>query len=672
MGASAIKAGQQIRIHGADFDILRKVENNIWQVESTRTRRITEHTTSALMELYRNGDMIFIGSDREIVSTGVGPKARDFTDEKFDDAKIKRLLVHEILELPSSKKCVAPVIQNKWTELGLCGKCPSASSVLRWKRNYVLSNNDITALIDQNFRKGNRKLRYDEFVYTTVKSTIEDVYLDLERKTRQDVLDEAKHRIRKENELRPKQLALPFPSHKLVKGLISEIPAFDRVAARYGRTAATKRFRAVLGQHVADFPLERAEIDHTQLDVIVIDDDTFLPLGRPWLTICLDVRTRCVLGKHVGFEPPSYLSVARCLKHAFLPKTDLRSKYPSIQNEWLPHGVMQELVVDNGQEFHSKSLENACYSLGTEIHYSARKTPWHKGKVERFIKTLNDAVPHKSPGTTFSNILEKDDYDPVKHAVVRFSKILEITDKWVADVYHQKSHRSLQISPQQDWIASVAPEDIMLPNDPTVLDALMGRSESRTLTHKGIELDCLLYNSPELTDLRKRYGEKLEKVEIRIDDADIGELTAICPKTGDLFNVPAIRADYASGTSRWQHRVFKKYAADRDDRPDPEAWLEAKHDISEMVAEEFETKKKGTRARTARFKHGVDGRSETSTQSDKNSIVSQEHSSTSVDETIADESALDNNVPCDSADIDYKKIKPVVSIPAEHNAEVGV
>ena len=667
MGASSLKAGQQLRILGADYVVLRKLEKNIWQVEAISTRRVIEYTTLELMEFYHRGDMIFVGSEREIVATGDGQKATDFNDEQFETAKVKRLLVLEILGLPSTKKVVTPIIENRWSELGLFGKCPSASSVLRWKQNYVRANGDITALIDQNFRKGNRKLRYDEFVYATVRSTIENVYLTLERKTQQDVLDEAKHRIRRENQLRPKQFALPYPSLKLVKKLISEVPAFDRVAARFGRTAATNRFRAALGQHVADFPLERAEIDHTPLDVIVIDDDTFLPLGRPWLTVCLDVRTRSLLGRYVGFEPPSYLSVARCLKHAFLPKTDLRSKYPSIQNEWLPHGVMQELVVDGGPEFHSKSLENVCYSLGTEIHYSARKTPWHKGKVERFIKTLNDSVSHKIPGTTFSNILEKDDYDPVKHAVVRFSKLLEITDKWVADVYHQKIHRSLHTSPQQDWIASIAPEDIMLPDDPTVLDALLGRSETRTLTHKGIELDCLFYNSPELTDLRKRYGEKLKNVEIRIDDADIGELTVICPKTGDLFNVPAIRADYASGTSRWQHRVFKRYAADRDDRADPEAWLEAKHDISEMVAEEFEIKKKGTRSRTARFKHGVDGLSESATHTDNNSDVSKEHYSPLENDTAIEEPIIDDDLTSNT-DIEFKNIAPVVSFPTDTNA----
>lgn len=661
MGASSLRAGQHLRIQGADFTILRKLEGQLWQLESTKTRRIKEYSTTTLMEFYHGRDMIFVGSEREIIANGPGLKINTITKEQWEGAKVRRLLVHEVLHLPSTKRRVQPIIERKWSRLGFAGKCPSASSVLRWKRNYVRSNGDLSSLVDQTFRKGNRTARYEDAIFEIVRDAIDEIYLTLERKTRQDVLDEAKYRIRKENELRPKQLSLPFPSHDFVKSRIAEIPAFDRIAARHGRTAATKRFREVLGHHVADYPLERAEIDHTPLDLIVIDDETFLPLGRPWLTVCLDVRTRCVLGIYLGFEPPSYLSVARCLKHAFLPKTDLRERYKSIENDWLPHGVMRELVVDNGQEFHSKSLENACFSLGTEIIYSARKTPWHKGKVERFQKTLNDEVAHGTPGTTFSNILDKDDYDPAKHAIVRYIKILEIVNKWVADVYHQRCHRSLQVSPQQDWVSSVASEDIMLPNDPTVLDALLGRSEERVLTHKGVELDCLTYNSPELTSLRKRYGEKL-RVQLRIDDADIGQIAVICPHTGDLFGVPAVRADYASGISRWQHEVFKNFAATQDDRSDPEAWLEAKHAISKMVEEEFLVKRKGTRSRVARFKHAANGVSGPTDQPDERPAKPEEGPLGRCADSLDQSLVVDVEDVLPSEDIGFKPIAPVVSI----------
>src|SRR5271165_5762114 len=131
--------------------------------------------------------------------------------------------------------------------------------------------------------------------------------------------------------LRPASMALPLPTRRLVKRLVEEIPAFDRYTARYGHDAALRRFRSVEGHRLTHEPLERAEIDHTNLDLFVIDDETLLPLGRPWFSACEDDYTRCILGMLVGFIPPSFLTVSLCLKDAFRPKTWLKQAYPDIR-----------------------------------------------------------------------------------------------------------------------------------------------------------------------------------------------------------------------------------------------------------------------------------------------------------------------------------------------------
>src|SRR5690606_5710902 len=128
-----------------------------------------------------------------------------------------------------------------------------------------------------------------------------------------------------------------------------------------------------------------------------------------------------------------------------------------------------------------------------EIHYAPRKTPWFKGKIERYFGTFNRDVAHGNPGTTFENIFEKDEYDPAKHAVIRFSTIKEAVYTWITDGYHQRNHRALGVSPSVMWNSSITPEEILVPEDPAVLNAILGRSEKRRLTHKGIGLYGLLY-----------------------------------------------------------------------------------------------------------------------------------------------------------------------------------
>lgn len=265
---------------------------------------------------------------------------------------------------------------------------------------------------------------------------------------------------------------------------------------------------------------------------------------------------------------------------------------------------MRELVVDNGTEFHSASLKNSCYTLGIEIHYSARKTPWFKGKIERFFRSLNAAVAHRSPGTTFSNVFEKDDYDPVKYSVVRFSALQEIVRRWVADVYHQKPHRSLHEAPATVWRASISGDEIQLPDDPELLAAILSRSEQRRLTHKGIELDGLLYNSPEMTELRRQLGDSID-VDIRIDDSNLGRIYVISPHDGQLLTATALAASYADGLSRWQHQVCKKYASRHLEKFDHRGWLAAKAEIAQLVADELVNKKRKMRKKAARFAAGT-------------------------------------------------------------------
>ena len=67
-------------------------------------------------------------------------------------------------------------------------------------------------------------------------------------------------------------------------------------------------------------PFERVQIDHTRIDVVVVNEGDRLPIGRPWLTLAIDVASRVVLGFSVSLEGPSVVSVALTLVHAVLAK----------------------------------------------------------------------------------------------------------------------------------------------------------------------------------------------------------------------------------------------------------------------------------------------------------------------------------------------------------------
>ena len=601
MGTSSLKTGAIIELDGRTHTLLAKIDKETWQLSDLRTRRIKELTDAELRKAYSSGLLRFETTTQIPLANDQRKTRLDFSEEQWEKAKIRRAYVMAVLDMPSDSRKIKPIVTEAWQKLRQPKRPPGASSVLRWKKAFQTAGRDITSLIDRNDKKGNTVSRYPKEVREIVRDAVETKYLTRERGTLQDALDKALYEVNKENELRPKPIWLPRPTRRLVERVIAETSAFERCEARFGRQVATKRFRWVKSHLVSTAPLEKAEIDHTQLDILVIDEATSLPLGRPWLTVCIDRFTRCVLGVHVSFEPPSYLTVSKCLKQAITPKEWLKEQFPGIQSPWAAHGVMSVLVVDNGMEFHSKSLENACYTLGIELEYCPRRTPWFKPYVERLIGTLNRGVAHGKPGTSFSNILERNDYDPTKTAVIRYSTLREILYTWIVDVYHQRPHRTLGASPASMWESSISPDEIRLADDPVRLDAILGASEVRTLTHKGIELYGLFYNSPQLAELRRKFSENVE-VDIRVDPTDLGKIVVVQPGKNEMYSVPAIRADYAKGLSLWQHKVCKRYAAQQLEQVSTDSWLAAKERISELVNADFARKRVKTRAKMARFK----------------------------------------------------------------------
>lgn len=65
--------------------------------------------------------------------------------------------------------------------------------------------------------------------------------------------------------------------------------------------------------------LEQVQIDHTVVDLIVVDERHRLPIGRPYVTAEIGVFSRCIVGLVVTLEAPA-LSAGLCLAHLVTDK----------------------------------------------------------------------------------------------------------------------------------------------------------------------------------------------------------------------------------------------------------------------------------------------------------------------------------------------------------------
>lgn len=607
MSRAYLRAGASLQVDAQPYRIERQCRDGTWVLRNLKTERALELSTESIYGAYAENRLVFdLPPLRRLVDARQRRTPQlppNLDDKQLQAAQMRLAYVRAAQGIPATRSKLEAVIDDVWQATAQPRPPkPSWTSVYRWSRAYRATQSP-ASLVAATSDRGNRRPRFPIDVEHICEEVIDDVYLTLERPTVEHALNVSKARVRQENRLRSSVEQLPLPSRKLLERMLAQIPERDRYRARHGFEATRRRYRSALHQRQTEAPLERAEMDHTRMNVFVVDDETGIPLGRPWLTILIDDFTRVVLGYCISFEPPSRATVAKCLRHAFMPKVDLHQRFPDLEHDWEPHGVVAELVVDGGVEFHSDELQGVCFELNIEQHFSPRKTPWFKGKVERFMGTVNRGTTIVAPGKTFDGIVEREDYDPKQHAVLTMSTLEHIVVKWVVDVYHQKPHRTLHCSPMEMWRQHIQPEDIGLMHDPMRFDAILGGAAQRVLTHKGIEFAGLSYNSPDLANFRRTYGARLN-VEIRYDRSDLGSIIVLHPESRMPYRVPCLRPDYAQGLTEWQHEVCKRYARRLGRGNDVDAWVDALLVISELVSKELKLGRKKSRGgdRLARWR----------------------------------------------------------------------
>jgi putative transposase len=198
-------------------------------------------------------------------------------------------------------------------------------------------------------------------------------------------------------------------------------------------------------------PLQFVQMDHAIVDVIVVDPVTREEIGRPWITLAIDVCTRCILGFYLTFDPPSQTSVALALEHACCPKDDWCKKI-GFTGEWRPFGIMKCIGWDNAKCFKPTSLVTACESIGINPKPRQVRHPEHGAYIERVIGTYMGKV-HLLKGTTFSNTKQREDYNSQKNAVMTLQE-LELWTAHQITVYHNTRHSTLKLTPLEAWNAA--------------------------------------------------------------------------------------------------------------------------------------------------------------------------------------------------------------------------
>nr|WP_256983510.1 Mu transposase C-terminal domain-containing protein [Caballeronia sordidicola] len=324
------------------------------------------------------------------------------------------------------------------------------------------------------------------------------------------------------------------------------------------------------GNFVVKNPMDVVQVDHTQADVLVVDPLSRRPIGRPWLSLAIDVATRCVVGFHVGMERPGAATVALLLTRVAQPKRAWLDKL-GLEVEWPMRGVPKVLHLDNAAEFKSRALRTGCSEYGIELMYRPVGRPHFGGHIERLNRTLMERV-HGLPGTTGSSPKGRKARAPEKRAALTLHEFEQWLALEIGQRYHHSAHRGLHgATPFSMWTAlNGAAAESALPATPEAEWQFLLQFlpvVQRTIQADGLTLFHIRYWHPVFSTWRLNR----RTVTVRYHPEDLSRVFVSVP------GKPIIEARFADlrhpPISLWEQRAIVRYLRDQGQKRISEAMM---------------------------------------------------------------------------------------------------
>lgn len=498
---------------------------------------------------------------------------------------------------------LAPVLAAAAEQIG-DPQPPSATTAYRWLRRFTHESRNVRALIPDYEHQGNRSPRFSEAILQFIHEALEEAFQQTPAATMKTVEARFGSKLDRYNASLPIFLQLKSPTRRTLHRVLARMTAHARYALTDNRAGIRQLSILKDVQPVKDI-LARVEIDHSPLDLFLIDEKTWLPLGRPTLTLALDCYSRMPLGYYLSFGGTSATAVLGVLRHSILPKAPTPAQIPglTVDHEWPCYGRMDALVLDNGSEFHSNDLEHVALDLGIRLQYCPARVPQFKGRVERMLKTINYSFAHQLPGTSLARFIDRGNYDPQKWATLTLGEFKHALEKWFLDIYAQTIHRGIKTTPWAKWQEGLGRHTPELPASPASLKQRIGKSAERSLRHDGLWLHGIRYSCEELNATLQSKGRG-QRVKAIFDPEDLGSIQVWPPGMNTAIIVPAIHAEYAQGLTLLQHSKLQELLReDGRNVEDPVALGRARQNLAETVDALMHSRKQGLRRKGAQI-HG--------------------------------------------------------------------
>lgn len=284
-------------------------------------------------------------------------------------------------------------------------------------------------------------------------------------------------------------------------------------------------------------PLERVEIDTWKVDLITLltdsgllnflDDDERRSLGltgakKRWhLTVAICATTRCILAMKLTRNPNARTTI-QAIDMITRDKGQWADAVGTL-TPWNMRGTPEWIFTDCGSEFVPHEVAVAANDLGINVQHTPGGLPEMRARIERFFRTLSIGLMPRLTGRTFSNILERGEYDSKGRAALTVDDLCTALVRWVVDYYHRMPHEGLGgETPADCWERLTEIYGVLPAADLDRRRMAFGTRMTRPFSKEGITVLGVRYhteNPEHLSHLRRNPN-----VNIRWYDQDLGAI----------------------------------------------------------------------------------------------------------------------------------------------------
>lgn len=459
------------------------------------------------------------------------------------------------------------------------------TTVYRWIGQYE-ENEQKSSLVPNTKNRGKKGSRLDPNVELIIVNTLEELYLNKQRYSLNKIFRKIKQQCIVQE--------VEFPHENTIRNRIKKIDPKLALKRRHSPRRANREFGNFDGQFPDGLcPMDVIQIDHTPLDIILVDEKYRRPIGRPTLTLAIDVYSRMIAGFYLSLHSTGYFSVNQCLYTTFLPKNEFL-KEQNVQGEWNIYGIPRIIHVDNGAELVGLDMERVCSELNITLVKRPVGEPQFGSHVERFFSTLKSEV-HNLPGTTKSSIKDRDGYDSVKNASFSLKELTRWLTQYFINAYHNNIHLGMNNTPAKQYEIGIFGDDenIGVGQLPDILENKENIRITllpviyRTIQRDGITLDGLNYYGDVLRHWINRKDEKGNKLKFKIkrDPLNIRKIYFFDPELEEYFEIYYKKIE-APEMTLWDLNSAKRYLKEKNIVNYNENDIFEAYDILEQIEDE--------------------------------------------------------------------------------------